>query len=204
MRFTVAGLVLFGWMMARGEPSAEQRGVEVDSAARTADLCDRLRAVVLGGAACAFGDCRGDDGDDSGVIALMEIVFLRTQRLTVRLGLALVVGLGGVAVLMSHSLNLGGAPIDAKGAVAILIGALSWSAASVLTRVLALPSSKVMSAGAQMLAGGLMLAVAAGALGEFRGFDVGAVSRAARFSLAYLIVDGIDRRIYGLCLANTS
>ena len=48
-------------------------------------------------------------------MALSEIIFLRTQRLTVRLALALLIGIGGVAVLMSHSLNLGGAPIDRRG-----------------------------------------------------------------------------------------
>ena len=48
-------------------------------------------------------------------MALSEIIFLRTQRLTVRLALALLIGIGGVAVLMSHSLNLGGAPIDSSG-----------------------------------------------------------------------------------------
>ena len=45
-------------------------------------------------------------------MALSEIIFLRTQRLTARLALALLIGIGGVAVLMSRSLNLGGAPID--------------------------------------------------------------------------------------------
>ena len=48
-------------------------------------------------------------------MALSEIIFLRTQKLTVRLALALLIGIGGVAVLMSHSLNLGGAPIDSRG-----------------------------------------------------------------------------------------
>ena len=47
-------------------------------------------------------------------MALSEIVFLRTQTLTVRLVVALLIGIGGVAVLMSHSLNLGGAPIDKR------------------------------------------------------------------------------------------
>ena len=37
----------------------------------------------------------------------MEIIFLRTQKLTVRLALALLVGLFGVAVLMNHSFSLG-------------------------------------------------------------------------------------------------
>ena len=40
-------------------------------------------------------------------MALRRIVFLRTQRLTVRLGLALLVGMAGVAVLVGHSMSMG-------------------------------------------------------------------------------------------------
>jgi drug/metabolite transporter (DMT)-like permease len=41
-----------------------------------------------------------------------------------------------------------------------------------------------------MLAGGIMLAIAAAAFGEFRGFHIQAISRGAWFALAYLIVAG--------------
>jgi drug/metabolite transporter (DMT)-like permease len=123
-------------------------------------------------------------------MALSEIVFLRTQRLTVRLGLALLIGIGGVAVLMSRSLNLGGAPIDATGAAALIIAAVSWSVAAALSRKLPLPPSKVMSSGVQMLVGGVFLALVAAALGEFRNFHPGTVSLAAWLSLLYLIVAG--------------
>jgi drug/metabolite transporter (DMT)-like permease len=95
-----------------------------------------------------------------------------------------------VAVLMSRSLNLGGAPIDGAGAVALIIAAMSWSLSSVLTRKLPLPSSKVMSSGAQMLAGGVLLAFTAAALGEFRNFRPSSVSHGAWLSLVYLIVAG--------------
>jgi drug/metabolite transporter (DMT)-like permease len=190
MRFTVAGLMLYGWMAMRGEPSPSGREW------RSILLLAFLIFVVDYGL-LFWAEQRVPSGIAAvmlatipAFIALMEIVFLRTQRLTVRLGTALVVGLGGVAVLMSRSLSLGGAPIDAKGAVAILIGAMGWSAASVLTRVLVLPSSKVMSSGAQMLAGGLMLVAASSVFGEFRGFDVGSVSRGAWVALVYLIVAG--------------
>jgi drug/metabolite transporter (DMT)-like permease len=47
-----------------------------------------------------------------------------------------------------------------------------------------------MSSGVQMLAGGIFLMLAAGLLGEFRGFRWQAVSRGAWFALAYLIVAG--------------
>jgi drug/metabolite transporter (DMT)-like permease len=54
----------------------------------------------------------------------------------------------------------------------------------------ALPASKIMSSGAQMLCGGTLLMLAAVAVGEFRGFRVQAVSREAWLALAYLIVAG--------------
>jgi drug/metabolite transporter (DMT)-like permease len=123
-------------------------------------------------------------------MALSEIILLRTQRLTLRLTLALLIGIGGVAVLMSGSLNLGGAPIDKEGAAALIVASISWSVASVLSRKLPLPPSKVMSSGAQMLAGGVFLALTAAALGEFRSFHPWAISRGAWLSLLYLIVAG--------------
>jgi drug/metabolite transporter (DMT)-like permease len=190
MRFLVSGLVLFGWMIARGERSLSRR--EWMSASLVA-----LLIFVFDYGLLFWAEQRVPSGVAAVMMAtipvfmaLAEIVFLRTQRLTVRLALALLIGIAGVAVLMSRSLNLGGAPIDTAGAVAIIIGAVSWSVASVLTRKLPLPESKVMSSGAQMLAGGVLLTLAAAALGEFRAFHPSTVSRGAWLSLLYLIVAG--------------
>jgi len=190
MRFTVAGLVLFGWMVAKGErlPNGRQWG-SVLLIATVIFVCDygllfwAEQTVPSGIAAVMLAMIPV-------FMALSEIVFLRTQRLTVRLALALLIGICGVAVLMSHSLYLGGAAIETKGAVALIVGSLSWAVASVLSRVLPLPESKVMSSGAQMLTGGLLLTVVAAGVGEFRGFHPESVSRGAWFALVYLIVAG--------------
>ncbi len=123
-------------------------------------------------------------------IALSEIIFLRTQRLTLWLAFALLSGITGVAVLVSRSLNLGGQPIDRIGALALIGASMSWGFGTVMARKLTLPSSKIVSSGAQMLAGGTLLALASAALGEFRNFHPAAISRAAWFSLVYLIVAG--------------
>jgi drug/metabolite transporter (DMT)-like permease len=190
MRFLVAGLVLYGWMIARGERSPAAR--QWASASLLAILIFVLDYGLLFWA---------EQRVPSGVAAVMmatipvfmalsEIIFLRTQRLTVRLASALLIGSGGVAVLMSRSLNLGGAPIDRVGAMALIVAAMSWSVSSALTRKLPLPASKVMSSGAQMLAGGVFLALTAAALGEFRNFHPWTVSRGAWLSLLYLIVAG--------------
>ena len=190
MRFLAAGLVLYGWMMARGErsPSARQ-WMSASLLALLIFVCDygllfwAEQRVPSGIAAVMMATIPV-------FMALSEIIFLRTQRLTIRLTVALLVGIAGVAVLMSRSLNLGGEPIDRSGAIALIIGSVSWSVASVLTRKLPLPPSKVMSSGAQMLAGGVLLALAAALLGEFRNFHPEVVSLAAWLSLLYLIIAG--------------
>jgi len=110
--------------------------------------------------------------------------------LTVRLALALLVGVVGVGTLMSHSLYLGGAAIDKSGAAALVTASMSWAIGSTLTRKVPLPSSKVVSSGVQMLAGGFFLTLAAAFFREFRGFDPFRISAAAWISLAYLTVAG--------------
>lgn len=190
IRFTIAGLVLYGWMLAKGEPSpsARQWGAIVVLA---------LAIFVMDYGLLFWAEQRVPSGIAAVMVAtipmfmaLSEIVFLGTQKLTLRLAVALLIGAVGVVAMVSRSLNLGGAPVDKIGAVALTVSAISWSIAAVMTRKLPLPESKVMSSGAQMLAGGLLLFVTAGLLGEFRDFHPAAVSGTAWWSLAYLIVAG--------------
>ena len=123
-------------------------------------------------------------------ITLMEILILRTQKLTVRLRVALLVGIGGVAILMNHSFSTGEAPISRAGAGALLFAAFTWSIATVFTKKLPLPASKPMSSAAQMFSGGVQLVVISALFGEFSGFHANAVSSKAWFALLYLIVFG--------------
>jgi drug/metabolite transporter (DMT)-like permease len=190
MRFLVAGLVLYGWTLARGERSPTRR-----QWASVSVLA--LLIFVLDYGLLFWAEQRVPSGITAvmmatipAFMALSEIIFLRTQRLTVRLGSALLIGLAGVGVLMSRSLDLGGAPIDRLGAAALIVGSVSWSIASALARMLPLPPSKVMSSGAQMLAGGAFLGLTAVALGEFQNFHPSVVSRGAWLALLYLIVAG--------------
>ena len=190
LRFLVAGLVLYGWMLAQGERSPAARHW----------LSALLLAVlifVLDYGLLFWAEQRVASGIAAVMMAtipvfmtLSEIMFLRTQRLTLRLAVALLIGIGGVTVLMSRSLNLGGAPIDPFGALALIVAAISWSAASTLTRKLSLPPSKLMSSGTQMLVGGVLLTLTSAALGEFRNFHLSAISPTAWLSLLYLIVAG--------------
>src|SRR3984893_15287331 len=190
IRFSAAGIVLYIWMRARGVASPSFR--QWASVSLLA-----LLIFVLDYGLLFWAEQRVPSGIAAvmmatipAFMALAEILVLRTQGLTLRLGLALLVGIGGVAILVNRSAGFGEGPINLSGALALLVAAISWSLASVLTRKLALPESKVMSSGAQMLAGGVLLTVTAAMLGEFRGFHLRTVSSGAWFALAYLILAG--------------
>jgi len=190
MRFLVAGIVLYVWMRARGTPSPSAR--EWGAASFLA-----LLIFVFDYGLLFWAERRVPSGVAAIMMAtipmfmaLAEIVVLRTQRLTPRLGLALLVGMAGVAVLVGHTMSLGEAPVDTRGACALIFAAISWSVAASLSRKMPLPAAKAMSSGVQMLAGGVLLTLTAALLGEFRGFHVHQVSRGAWLALAYLIVAG--------------
>jgi drug/metabolite transporter (DMT)-like permease len=190
LRFLISGLVLYGWTMMRGERSPERR--QWMSAFLLA-----LLIFVFDYGLLFWAEQRVPSGLAAVMMAtipvfmaLSEIVILRTQRLTLRLALALLIGIAGVGVLVSRSLNLSGTPIDRTAALALIFGAISWAVASALTRKLPLPSSKVVSSAAQMLAGGVLLTIASAIFGEFPNFHPATVSLSVWLSLLYLIVAG--------------
>src|ERR1700735_3926612 len=166
MRFLVAGVVLYGWMRVRGTPFPTVRDWG-------ASLFVAVLIFVLDYGLLFWAEKRVPSGIAAVMLAtipvfmaLAEILFLRTQVLTLRLAFALMVGIGGVLVLVSRSAGFGDRGIDPAGAIALVVAAVSWSVAATLSRKLRLPESKAMSSGAQMLAGGILLTLVAAVLGE--------------------------------------
>jgi drug/metabolite transporter (DMT)-like permease len=190
LRFTAAGLILYGWARLQGTPSPSLREW------RGAMALGALMFLV--DYACLFwAEQRIASGVSAVILALipacitlLEIFFLRTQKLTAKLAGGLALGILGVAVLVNPWAALGEAPLDRGGAVALFVGCWGWSIGTVVTKKLALPASKSMSAAAQMLCGGLQLMALAAVAGEFGRFHPRQISASAWFSLGYLIVAG--------------
>lgn len=190
MRFLAAGLLMFAWLVLKKTQTPSRR--EWMSAALVSIL------IFVGDYGLIFW---AEQRVPSGITAVMmatipvfmslfEIIFLRTQQLSLRLTVALLVGMGGVATLMSRSMSFGEIPIDSTGAAFLLVASVSWSTAAILTRKLPLPASKPMSSAVQMLLGGVFLIIVASSLGEFRRFHAAEVSSGAWFALAYLTIAG--------------
>jgi drug/metabolite transporter (DMT)-like permease len=190
LRFLTAGALLYGWTQLRrtASPTPRQWGAAVLLS---------IPMFVIDYGLVFWAEQRVPSGITAVILAtipvflsLFEIAFLDARRFTLRLGIALFLGVLGVAALVNNSPSLGGAPIDRRGLLALLVASISWSAASAFTRKFPLPASKSMSSAAQMLAGGWLLLAVAAASGELRGFHFSAVSARAWFALIYLIVPG--------------
>src|ERR1700683_1906225 len=127
MRFSIAGFVLCVWTIARRERLPKER--ECGSAFALATLIFVLDYGLL-----FWSEQRVPSGIAAVMLALIpvfmalsEIILLQTQKLTVRLGVALLIGIAGVAVWMSRSLNLGGSPVDRAGAGGVVGASVTWT-----------------------------------------------------------------------------
>ena len=170
VRFFTAGLVLVCMVAGKGTPARPREWISASGSVRSSSCS--TTAACFGPNSASLPDSRPSCWLPSRYSSrLMEIIFLRTQKLTVRLGLALLVGIFGVAVLVNRSFSLGEAPIDRAGAIALLVASATWSMATILTRRVPLPASKAMSAAAQMLTGGALCSCLRSGVRRVQGFS---------------------------------
>jgi len=189
VRHLTAGTLLYGWMRLRGTPRPERRHWK--SAAVVGGL------LLLGGnGLVTWAEQRVPSGLAALIVASVPIwmtVLDAVQRRerphgVVVLGLAM--GLAGLAFLVAPGRFAGGSHVDPLGAAALLTAALLWAVGSLYSRKAALPSSTLLATAMEMIAGGTILLVTAGAAGEWSAFSAAAVSTRSLLSLGYLIVAG--------------
>jgi len=184
VRCTAAGLLLLAWSAARRERATAAQW-------RHAAVAGALMIGVTYGA-LAWAEQRLT----SGIAALLSATsplwlttmqwrHVRRPRAWTILGLLL--GLGGVALLVGAGI---GGDVNLKAAAVLIVGTLTWAAGSLYARPPRLPRSATLGAGMPLLVGGLLLLAVSIATREWARYDVGAVSRASLWALAYLIVFG--------------
>lgn len=117
-------------------------------------------------------------------IALLDrLVFGRTLDRRSIFGLGL--GFAGIAILVNIG---GGGGVDPAGALTLVIAALGWSTGTLLARSAPLARHPLQAASTQMLAGGLVLTLAAVATGELS--EVSSVSARSFAGWLWLVVFG--------------
>ena len=184
-RFFIAGILLFGTMLARREPWPSARQWR------------HLLVMSLLMFVAEYGPLFwAEKYVPSGVVSvlaatipiitlILEMLILRQQKWRLSLAAATLLGFAGVGVLL-----LPGGPqhFPVLPCLAILCGCTTWSLGTVLSRSMDLPRARPVTAGAtMMLGGGILLLISAG-LGEMR--PMPHVSLRAAGALLYLIVFG--------------
>ncbi|HET8761790.1 MAG TPA: EamA family transporter [Gemmatimonadales bacterium] len=187
-RFLVAGAVLYAWARARGAP---RPGL---GAWRDPALLGAL-FLFIGNGGLVWAETRVPSGLAAVLAATTPLWTVLIERLrrsseSVRpiVYAGLILGLGGVILLMipgGHE-----EAVDLLGAGVILVAALVWGYAMVISRSLTLPDSGALSAAIQMLAGGTLLIIAGSLGGEWSRFAPHAASLRSLLGLGYLIVFG--------------
>ena len=193
VRFGIAGSVLLGWSLLRA------RGSFVMPTRRELRDTVIVGALLLGGGMgmVAYGEQTIPSGIAALLIAMMPVwvaIFGRTllgERLPRLAGVGIVVGFAGVAILVGPTIVGATGALDPAGLAAIIISPIAWSLGSLYASHRAiLPRQPLVATGAQMLAGGAVLAIMAGLSGEFARFDPAAVSTDSIAAVVYLTVVG--------------
>jgi drug/metabolite transporter (DMT)-like permease len=187
-RHLVAGLLLYGWLRARGAARPEPRHWA------SAFLIGGL--MLLGGnGLVTWAEQRVPSGLAALIVASVPIWMAvlagvekrRAPSGFVVAGLAL--GLAGIALLISPG-SLGGERVEPLGAAALLLAALSWSVGSLASRRVPLPSSTLKAVAMEMIGGGILLWATGLSFGEGFRLHLSAISAKSALSLGYLVVFG--------------
>jgi drug/metabolite transporter (DMT)-like permease len=184
-RFLAAGVLLFGFMLAKGEarPNARQwRNLLVLS----------LLMFVAEYGPLFWAEKYVPSGIVSVLAAtipiltlVLEMLVLRQQRWRASLAAATLLGFAGVGVLLLPS---GEKHFGIGPCLAILAGCTTWSLGTVLSRSMDLPRARPVTAGATMMLGGGMLLLLSAGFGELH--PMPHISLRALWALLYLIVFG--------------
>ncbi len=184
-RFFIAGVLLFGFMLAKREAAPSLRQW------RNLLLMSMLMFVAEYGPLFW-----AEKYVPSGVVSvlaatipiltlILEMLVLRQQRWSVGVASATVLGFAGVGVLL---LPGGGTHFPVGPCLAILGGCITWSLGTVLSRSMDLPKARPLTAGATMMLGGAMLLLLSAGFGEMH--PMPHVSLRAGMAVLYLIVFG--------------
>jgi len=116
---------------------------------------------------------------------VLEVFIFRSQALDWRLATGVGIGFAGVVLLMVHN---DAQQLAVIPCLVILAAGLAWSTGAVLSGRLALPGSRPLAAGAQMMLGGAGLLVVSAVSGELH--PVPQLTPRAAYAIIYLVIFG--------------
>jgi len=189
-RALVAGALLYSWTRWRGTPRPEPihwRGAGIVGA-----------FLLLGGnGLVSWSEQRVPSGIAALIVGsvplwmvLLEWLWHSGPRPTIGIVSGLAIGFIGLGFLVAPGKLGDKNHIDTLGTAALLLAAFLWASGSLYSRRARLPSSQLMAAGMEMLAGGALLLLAGGTTGEWMRFEPSRVVLHSIIAWVYLTVFG--------------
>jgi drug/metabolite transporter (DMT)-like permease len=206
-RLAIAGAILLGWLVLRGE-SLRLTWSELGRLSLSA------AAMFMGGNwLITLGEKTVDSGVASVLVAttplfmaIMELLCPWGERLTWKGWLGLLSGMVGVVILLGPKLDHPTQLLEDLGPLLVLGSAFCWALGSLILRYGRQRTSVFVAAGYQMLVGGLGLTAIGIALGEVQQLTREALTVEAVTAFFYLLVVGslLGFVAYAWLLANVS
>jgi len=187
LRFTVAGLLLGSILALR------RTQLRVPWREARAALIIGVMLLACGVGVVTLAETR----IDSSVAAMiagsvpLQVILWRTlarEHVATATKIAAVVGIGGLALIIGPAGISGGSA--AIGLAIMLCGSIAWSTGSFISRRMPLPKDPFVATVYEMIGGGLVLMVAALAVGEGGDLSTEAISAASFAAWAYLAIFG--------------
>ena len=190
VRFSVPGLLLFGWCRLRGAPAPTARQWRHTFIVGTLLLLGGNGLVTWAEQWVPSGLAALTIASVSLWMVLFAWVAEPANRPGPRTIAGLVVGFLGVAALVRPGSEIAADPRLLLGALALILASAFWAAGSVWSRRADLPENALMTTGMEMIGGAVSLAVVGTLTGDWSRLDVSAITLRSWLSLAYLIVFG--------------
>ncbi len=190
VRFLIAGGLLYAWARLRS-------GVQPSRKQWVQGLVLGVFLLGVGNGCVVWAQQRTASGMTALIVAIVPLLVVLIEWL--RPGgrnpggsaiLGVMIGLAGMALLIGPSAFMGAGDIQPMAALVLLIGSLSWSAATVFGKRAAVPSVPLLASAIQLLGGGISLTALSIAAGELGKLEFAAIPLRAHASLWYLIVFG--------------
>ena len=207
-RFSLAGAIMFAWAKFHGDAGGWS-------------WAQWRRAILIGALLLLCGNggvTWAEKYIASGLAALLVateplwVVVLNwaisRKRPNAKVLLGVVIGLAGVALLVSGGLNNGRkvSAMSLAGLGVVLLASLAWASGSVYSNRRPIKATTSLASGMQMIAGGGLLLLLGLIVGDFKHLNLAAASWVSLVAFAYLTVFGalVAFTAYGWLLRNVT
>ena len=189
-RYLLPGLLLMVWRRLAGDPAPTRRqwlsGAIVG-----------LFLLLGGNGLVSWAEQRVESGIAALIIGTVPIWMVIFDAVLTRIRprwqviMGLLTGFGGIIFLIGPESLFGQHPrYDLLGIGVLVLAAFLWAIGSIYSRDADLPRSPLLGTSIEMLAGSVGLYIASLLTGEWKTFNIGAVSQQSVLGLLYLIVLG--------------